>query len=77
MAKVNPHKAIQKPRTEDEMRKALENLKAGKATISDPAQDWDDDVVIRDAIAELLQLRGIREDVRNFIVKMQTELAKK
>jgi len=77
MAKIKPERAIQKPRSEAEMRTALANLVAGTATMTEPRQDWDDDVVIEDAIAELLQLRGIREDVRNFITKMQTELARK
>jgi hypothetical protein len=77
MVKTNPNKTIQRQRTEDEMRQALYALATGKSTTSVPSQVDDDDVVLSDAIAELIELRQMKENVRSFITNMRTELTKR
>jgi hypothetical protein len=77
MVKTNPNKTIQRQRTEDEMRQALHALVTGKSTTSVPSQVDDDDVVLSDAIAELIEKRQIIEDVRGFVTTMNPKLTKR
>lgn len=57
MSTIDPNKKVQKTRTEKEMRKALSNLINRTHTMTVPPQDYDDDIVIMDIIAELLEAR--------------------
>lgn len=65
--KINPSKTIQKFRTEDELRHAVYALCDGKAQRTIPPQVDDSDIVLLDAIAELLELRQQVEDVRGWM----------
>lgn len=74
---VNPHKVIQKRRTEAEMRKALGDLSIGKAQRTIPADVDDSDVIIRDCIEEVLESRALLEGVRGFVAEWSIKLAPK
>jgi hypothetical protein len=67
MSKVNPHKKIQRYRTVDELRQALDAFCTGKHTMSIPPQDDDTDSILRDGIEELLELRTLRIHVASFV----------
>jgi hypothetical protein len=67
MGRANPNKLIQRYHTAEEMQTALANLSAGTATRSLPAQDDDDDVVMRDCINELLEARQALAEMRGFV----------
>lgn len=77
MAKIKENKRIQKLRDEATMRKALQDLLNGKAQRSTPPQDDDSDIIITDVIEELLEKRGVVENVRNFVVTMNAEMARR
>lgn len=77
MAKLNENKRIQKRRTADEMRNALHALVAGTAQRSIPPQVDDSDIILTDAIEELLEARQLIEDMRGFTAQWQTKLARK
>lgn len=69
--KPNPTKRIQRARTEGEMLNAV-------AQIGGDAQDIDDpEVVLRDCVNELINLRAIVEEVRGFIQTMSVRLQRK
>jgi hypothetical protein len=61
MTTINTGKAIQRYRTEEEMCKALYNFCAREHTMCIPAQVDDDDIVLMDVIAELLERRSQEE----------------
>jgi hypothetical protein len=67
VAKINPAKKIQKRRTEAEMRKALQALIDGKAQRSMPPQDDDADIILIDAIEEVLESRQLIEEIKAFV----------
>ena len=73
MAKISEHKTIQRKRTESDMRQALTDFCTGKQQISIPPQVDDSDIVLSDAIAEVLELRAKVEELRGW---MATWLAK-
>ena len=72
MAKINENRKIQKYRTADEMHAALTAFCMGMQQQSIPPQTDDSDVVLSDAIAELLESRQKLEDIRGW---MKTWLA--
>lgn len=65
--KINPSKSVQKHRTEEELRTALADLYHGTPKRNAPPQVDDSDIVLSDAIAELLHLRQQVEDVRGWM----------
>jgi hypothetical protein len=77
MAKIKENKRIQKLRDEVTMRRALQDLIDGKAQRCIPPQDDDSDIIILDVIEELLEKRGIVERIRNFVVTMNAEMARR
>jgi hypothetical protein len=62
--KVNPNKTIQKHRSKDELNHALILLCAGTPLRSIPPQIDDSDIVLSDAIAELMDARQALADVQ-------------
>ena len=62
MAKVNDGKKIQKKRTADEMNAALADFCNGTPQRCIPPQVDDSDIVLSDAIAEVLELRAKVEE---------------
>lgn len=77
MPKNEVNRSIARVHTEDEMRQALQHFRDGKQTMSVPQDIFDDDVVLSDAITELISKRSIIEDVRNFMMTMQQKLSKR
>lgn len=73
MAKVNTQKDIQKHRSKDQLDRALALFNAGKPERSIPPQVDDSDVVLSDAIAELMEARQAIADLQMW---MQQWLAK-
>lgn len=59
-------KLIQKRRTEQEMRTALQNCCDRIPEMSTPPQIDDSDVILNDVIEELLEKRQILEDIKGF-----------
>lgn len=72
MAKIIQGKTIQRKRTADEMHGALAAWCNGTAQMSIPPQVDDSDIVLSDAIAELLEARQKLEELRGW---MKTWLA--
>jgi len=72
--KINDSKKIQKRRTENDMRQALAAFEQGKPQRSIPPQIDDTDIIMRDCIEEVLELRQQREDVRTFVNDMYTRM---
>ena len=77
MAKVVETRKIQKRRTEVAMRRALQDFIDGKAQASIPPQDDDTDIILRDCIEELLELRQIVEDVKSFASSITVKTARR
>ena len=73
MAKISEGKPIQRKRTADEMHQALSDFCNGKQHMCIPPQVNDSDIVLSDAIAEVLELRAKVEELRGW---MATWLAK-
>jgi hypothetical protein len=67
-------KKIQKRRTEQEMRMALAHFCDGNPERCIPPQVDDSDIILNDAIEELLELRQEREDVRAFVQTMHAKM---
>lgn len=63
MSTIDPDKKIQKVRTEEEIRKALQNCIHCKVTMCVPPQMDDDDIVLYDAFKELKEARGIAQKI--------------
>lgn len=64
MAKIDNRKVIQRRRTAEELRKALLSVAPLVPTDSDePA------CILRDGIEELLEARGLLEEMRNFVTQ--------
>jgi hypothetical protein len=59
------------------MRDALHDLRIAKPVVSVPAQVDDSDVILKDCIEELLELRNLREQVRGFIQSVNMQLSRK
>lgn len=75
MPKIDPNKKIQKQRTEQEMKKALEKLSSsGNARIIDVD---DPDIILNDVIEELLEKRQIIEDIKNTAQSWLPKLARR
>jgi hypothetical protein len=77
MPSINVNKAIQRSRTEEEMRKALHNFCEGKQTMCVPAQIDDDDIILMDAITELIEKRGMIQEIKSFVQIWNTRLFKR
>lgn len=77
MAKVVETRKIQRRRTEVAMRRALQDFINGKAQISIPPQDDDTEIILRDCIEELLELRQIVEDVKSFASSITVKTARR
>ena len=63
MPKIDPNKKIQKQRTEQEMRFALQHFTAN----DDPIDIDDAKIVLNDVIEELLEKRQLVEEIRGFV----------
>jgi hypothetical protein len=59
MSTIDPTKKVQKVRTEEEMQNALANFCVQKHTLTVPPQIDDEDIVLSDAIEELLETRKL------------------
>lgn len=77
MAKVVETRKIQRRRTEVAMRRALQDFIDGKRQMSIPPQDDDTDIILRDCIEELLELRQIVEDVKSFASSITVKTARR
>jgi hypothetical protein len=64
-------------RSEDEMRQALTALLGGLYGASIPPHYDTPEVVLSDAIDEVIELRQIREKVRAFAQSLSTELTRR
>jgi hypothetical protein len=62
--KVNPQKTIQKHRSKDALDRALALFCAGTPERSIPPQVDDSDIVLSDAIAELMEARQSMADLQ-------------
>ncbi len=67
MAKINSEKTIQRRRTEDTMRQALTAFCNGTAERTIPPQVDDTDIVLNDAIEELLEARAKLASIEGFM----------
>lgn len=78
MAKINPNKRIQKRRTEQEMRNALGDWRAGSAEhLHVPSEMEDTDIILQDCIEELLEARQLLEEMRGFVSQWQARFTRK
>lgn len=77
MARVNTQKRIQKRRTEAEMRKAVQAFIDGKAQRSIPPQDDDTDIILIDAIEEVLESRQLIEEIKAFVQSWAAKFQRK
>jgi len=75
MTRIKPNQKIQRPRTEEEMRGAIADIRTKSAVVSKISQDDDTDIILLDCIEELLEARSTITKIRNFVHAWMNDLS--